>query len=749
MPSRSRTVALGAVAGLLIAWNWIRVEEAPRSGQAALLVLLALLPALARGLRSRLAIAAAAFLVAAGSAFGIGPGLHYPGRFLSRFWGGFLEFYDVLLPFDPASHPKMHGAVVLAVFVFTAAVVLAVAARRPGLAAVALLVGAGWPATLLAGGELLRGSAILGGLLALLAGLRERPRGPVHAAAAGALVVLAGLAASTSPALARHGVLDWQSWDFYTHPDKAVTVSYVWTSNYRGLSFPRKRTVVLRIAAPHKPQYWRVVNLNTVVAGHWIEDQELQAQPGNLVGEPGLVPARARTVPPVNQHVSVEALRDVHLPAATEPVEFDAGRLGTIQYDPSGMAYLSRGLRRGDEYRVSSYEPNPTPEELAASKPLYPKLISDQKKYLFVDSRVWVPPFGTPEREAEIDWLLTKSARADELGPYRPLYRLARQVAGGARSPYAAAVALESWFRTGGGFIYDQHPPQAHDRPELVDFVARTHRGYCQHFAGAMALMLRYLGVPARAAAGFSSGRYDPSSGQWIVTDHDAHEWVEVWFQGWGWVPFDPTPGRGGLAGAYSSSSRAFDPVAAALVLAGKEGLNAFSHRRGQLGFPLGAARVSPDVRNFSLGPTSSAPGRSRAPGFLRLLALLLGGALVLVAGAKLVVRRARYLTRDPRRLAAASRRELRDILLDQLVDVPPSATLVELAGLARSELGVQTAGFGQHATAARFGPPASAGESARETRRALRDLRRSLREELTRVERARGLVSLRSLGLT
>ena len=157
---------------------------------------------------------------------------------------------------------------------------------------------------------------------------------------------------------------------------------------------------------------------------------------------------------------------------------------------------------------------------------------------------------------------MTSFARADELRPFARLAARAEQLTAGARSPYAAAVALEQWFRFGGGFVYDQHPPKppAGVAP-LEDFVARTQRGYCQHFAGAMALMLRYLGIPSRVAVGFASGNY--RHGEWVVSDRDAHMWVEVWFRGWGWVPFDPTPGRGGLAGSYSASSPSFDITAA------------------------------------------------------------------------------------------------------------------------------------------------------------------------------------------
>jgi hypothetical protein len=68
--------------------------------------------------------------------------------------------------------------------------------------------------------------------------------------------------------------------------------------------------------------------------------------------------------------------------------------------------------------------------------------------------------------------------------------------------------------------------------------------GYCQQFSGAMALMLRMDGIPARVAAGFLPGSYNSATGKYEVRAVDAHSWVEVFFGGIGWVPFDPTPPR-------------------------------------------------------------------------------------------------------------------------------------------------------------------------------------------------------------
>jgi hypothetical protein len=188
---------------------------------------------------------------------------------------------------------------------------------------------------------------------------------------------------------------------------------------------------------------------------------------------------------------------------------------------------------------------------------------------------------------------------------------------------------------------------------------------------------------------------------------------------------------------------------ATAAVLASPHGLRRFGQGLAEeLGFG-GQPRTSPDVPQLgALPPATNAPGRGHDWGLLRLLVFAIAGAVVLVTTAKVLVRRSRFATRDPRRLAAACRKELRDVLLDQGLDVPRSATLRELAALVESEFRVEARAFGLHATAARFGPRAGAREAARAMRRDLRVVRRGLRRELTRFERARGLLSLRSLGL-
>jgi len=261
-----------------------------------------------------------------------------------------------------------------------------------------------------------------------------------------------------------------------------------------------------------------------------------------------------------------------------------------------------------------------------------------------------------------------------------------------------------------------------------------------------MALMLRYLGVPARVAVGFSSGTYDAKAGVWRVTDHDAHAWVEVWFRGYGWLPFDPTPaarpGRGQLSAPYAAASvRATGGAVPAVRATGSGPFDPrqSAHRYGD----------EPTSSGGGAAPAAQGGAPSSHGSLLALLALVLGAALALVVVAKFTVRRTRYLTRDPRRLAAACRRELADYLLDQRIDSARSATLHELGSLVRHELAVEPDAFVAAASAARFGPPEGSARAARDARRELRALTRSMRRRLRIDERVRGLVSLRSFGFS
>jgi transglutaminase-like putative cysteine protease len=694
---------------------WARLERPARAGDFALMAFLAALPALVP--RFRLLVLVGVALLAARVSIHLSP---------HRFRQGFLGFYDVAVPFDPGRHHSMHGDLELAVFGFTAAIGLALALRRRFIAVVVLLVGAGWPATLVGGGsQLLRGSLILVGVLMLLAERAPRP-----ALAAAAAVVLAATAASTSPALARDELLNWQRWDIHSASRRSVDVTFAWNAVYSGIDFPKRATMVFTATGPSQSHYWRATTLDIFADDRWFERllpwvparTRIDFSKADLMPTAGLQ-RQAR----LEQRITIAGLADAHLVGAGEPIGFDTSGAASIQYAGDGKAMVVGALRRGEKYTAWSYAANPDPAALSRSSTRYPPAVVNQG-YLDFENGVRFPVFGRP--------------RLAVAGPYAPLYRQAERVAGDAPTPYAAAVALEGWFRRTGGFRYDEHP-QRTSGPPLVAFALRTKRGYCQHFAGAMALMLRMLGVPARVAVGFTPGRYDTRTGVWTVTDRDAHAWVEAWFPGYGWLPFDPTPGRAQLDGSYSASSAGFDPRALLRALRDGGSATAFERRLDRQ-FSRTVVRGSgPDLPGNG-GHVS--PASPRRPSLLRLLGLVAAGLVVAIALAKVGLRRSRYLrSRDARGTASACLRELADVLRDQGVRVPDSATPGELAELAREATGVDARRFAAAADRARF----SRAPAPDEARSELRALKRSLRRELTYVARLRGFLSLRSLGLS
>jgi len=733
-----RTLLAASLPTLVVAFSWARLEEggAPVYGAVAL----ALAPALLPRLGLRLAALVPALLGTLWLAFGISPLEARPRDETRAFFGplwssltdGLTGFYDVRVPFDAAEQPDMQGILLVASFGFCATLALAVASRKPTLALVATLAGAGWPLTLLPSGSVVYGAILLVGALWLLAGLRiERP---TPALAAGALVVLAATGISTWSAVAKGAVLEWQRWEPYGFSDKPVDVSFVWDANYGGIDFPRQKTIVLRIRGPERSLYWRATTLDRFAGDRWIDDLSVvstEIASGRLLRDPLLPAAAAVRANWTTQEVEVLGLADEHLVGATTPVGVQVQQLGRVDQLAGSVLRGRSPLQRGQRYTIESYAPRPEPTELATLAADYP---AELARFLEL-GRTRVPPFGTLGRGSDVRSLF-RDDRYLPLWPYRGMYRQAERLATGARGPYGAVVAIETWLRTTGGFTYDEQPPPAAGAPPLAHFVDQGRRGYCQQFAGAMTLMLRFLGIPARVAAGFTSGSY--ANGTWTVTDHNAHTWVEVWFPGYGWLSFDPTPGRGELGVSYSASSDAFNPGDAALggFRSGSEGFD-----QGGAG-ELGRLTELKERRAANRGVTVRDEGVSS-------LWILLG--LVAVTGAaigltKLVWRRSRYLTDDPRRLAGAARRELAGFLLDQGVHVSPSATPEELQALVRTHLGVDAGPFARAVAQARYGPPAGSGAAASLARRELRPLLRAIRRRIVLLQRLRGYVALRSL---
>jgi hypothetical protein len=242
----------------------------------------------------------------------------------------------------------------------------------------------------------------------------------------------------------------------------------------------------------------------------------------------------------------------------------------------------------------------------------------------------------------------------------------------------------------------------------LESFLFQDKRGYCQYFSGAAALMLRMLGIPARVASGFAPGSLDTDTHEYVVRDLDAHSWIEVWFAGIGWVPFDPTPAQA----PASSQAASFTPLS-----------EIASAARGDA-----KDKLPPKLREQILGATGK--GGVNAPkveeksppwGWIAagVVVALLGIAAIVVSVMKL--RRGRHPLPPPSGDAEV------DHLVRQLwrlgLQVDPGTTLLDLEKRMKRLGGADLARYPQRLRRRRFGrdgEPAPDRAERRELRHAL-----------------------------
>ena len=213
--------------------------------------------------------------------------------------------------------------------------------------------------------------------------------------------------------------------------------------------------------------------------------------------------------------VSVEVLEhnDRFLPVPFSPIRVRMADDSDEdwRFDPaSGTVFGRDTTSEGRRYSVTATEPRPSTALLAAAEPLAP---------------------GNPIQE-----------RYTALPPLDPrVTDDVVQVLGNAETPYQRVSAILAFLTDrSNDFLYSLSTKQGTSGDDLVDFL-RLRRGYCEQYAGAMAVMVRAAGVPARLVLGYTPGQ-EQGDGSRLITSDDAHAWVEVYYSGLGWVTYDPTP---------------------------------------------------------------------------------------------------------------------------------------------------------------------------------------------------------------
>ncbi len=383
------------------------------------------------------------------------------------------------------------------------------------------------------GAELLWGVALLALVCAWLwiARLRPaaRPSAWLTAALAGLVALpLAARAASTE-------LFDYRTWEVFASDRE---ISFDWDHRYGPLEWPRDGTILMTVRSP-KALYWKASVLDRFDGIGW------QRAAG---GDPLAAAERAARYRQPNadffhRHPEWTTRADVEVKALTSRLAVGFGTptsvegIDDVSMSADGTLSLSgEPLSSGAGYGVIGYSPQPTADELRDAPEHYPPRRFAGTTLVGLSSAaaptaaIAMPLWG--ERDAD-------AREAVLASPYAATYRLARALVAHAPTPYDAVSAIEEHLRNGA---YKYTPDVDRHAYPLASFLFDDRAGYCQQFAGSMALMLRLVGIPARVVSGFAPGSFDAESGVYAIRDLDAHAWVEAYFRGIGWVTFDPTP---------------------------------------------------------------------------------------------------------------------------------------------------------------------------------------------------------------
>lgn len=529
-------------------------------------------------------------------------------------------------------------------------------------------------------------SLVLGGALACLTvcflWLDRMPLRPgAGAVALGALALVGAL--PLSAAADRDGPwFDYRAWT--EGLGTPAPVRFDWEPTYGPITWPRDGRELLRIKSD-KPHYWKLENLDSFDGERWtarvVPDAFAPTPEADL--DPGW-----QSHPEWNgrARITVRGLRSTDLAGAGTTLAVDAGQPEARPSFSPGTWQADRELAAGDSYDVSFHDPRPQPGEVVTAtsgaggvqpdslevvlplrKPLVskrrdvrsrPVLSAELELRPFADRR---PPVARYARRGRIG----NGLAALRNSPYWRTWRLAQRLKQGATTPYAFAQRIEAYL-AGNRFRYDEQPPPPRRGQAPLDaFLFDSEAGYCQHFSGAMALLLRLGGVPARVATGFSPGGFKRRAGEWVIRDRDAHSWVEAWYDGIGWTTFDPTPAATparSLIAAFKPPKPGSDATDDAPALAGRANRSPLN--------PDGTRR-DPDLG----GPTAAAVQAKQQHGFPETTVVGVVLALsALLAG--LALHRRRRPSLPPTELALA---DLLRALRRSGQPVTPATTLAEL----------------------------------------------------------------------
>ncbi|WP_104126939.1 DUF3488 and transglutaminase-like domain-containing protein [Cryobacterium sp. Y57] len=267
--------------------------------------------------------------------------------------------------------------------------------------------------------------------------------------------------------------------------------------------------------------YFTLLTLDEVIGLTWTArvDGADERNTVDAIQKPFGLDANVKTVE-ASTSVVIDGVNSQWLPAPARASRIE-GLTGRWYWDSRTRAIASVSANTlGQQYTVSSLELKPTAEQLRQSSSDYPASV-----------------VGNLQLPVEAPSIIGETAR---------------EVTANTTSNYDAAVAIQNYLRS-SAFSYDTDAPveAGYDGGGVgvIGMFLQEKRGYCVHFASAMAAMARTLGIPSRVSLGYLPGvksqNLEQGLGQYNVDSHDLHAWPELYFVGVGWVKFEPTLGRG------------------------------------------------------------------------------------------------------------------------------------------------------------------------------------------------------------
>lgn len=319
-------------------------------------------------------------------------------------------------------------------------------------------------------------------------------------------------------------------------------------------------------APPAEEIYWRMESLDVFDGTAWRPSAGRADfyEPGLAGGEPDH--AYRGTTEEITQRVRIAALRSQVLPTAGIGQFFrsDSVNVSGFQITPDGSAIYQAGLDEGDEYEVQSIY-SLQGDDLGALATLPDGSLSPLFANAAGAGATVLQPGPRPRDVTQPDDIERFVDAPEEVPP--GLSQVARRETAGAATPFEAAWLLQRWFRDSGEFTYSTDVSTGHGALDLEAWLSDpdspNHRtGYCEQFAAAMAVLGRIVGIPSRVVWGFTPGTVEQQADgtdRIVVRDNNAHAWVEMWMDGFGWVRFDPTPRADGAL--PESVTAEFDPT--------------------------------------------------------------------------------------------------------------------------------------------------------------------------------------------